>query len=770
MKSQDIIAIAKRHPIRREVASPDFFEGALLGNGSLGVNVCTRPDGVVLHFGHNNIWDIRIDESHKDKIKNFPEVWSRLCNIKGNICDDEWYRQYLKDVTNSYQAHLYPRPYPASSLYLFFDRKEYELLGHSLNIANGLLTISLEDTMGEKIFAEIFVSQNADRVYCRTIDASGTDIWLFKRMHLIPHQPDDGLPPYEILSTGFIQPLPYNGYTDRLRPGVDKGFSVLYELNGTKKELAGTLENQLFDTSRITVQVTEGYYDQICTVKSVVNRPYEEEQKRATLHWENYWSCSGLQLEDAFLEHIWYTNTYFIKCILNPDTNCPGLFANWMLGDIGTAWHGDYHLNYNTQQVFWGLMGANRMAYHIPYLRMVEDLLPVSKAWAKDFYLLEGACFPHTAYPVPMSVMPYPAPDWGWEIFETPWTVQSLWWHYSYTKDIALLRTRIYPLLREAAVFLIRYMTREGANPKDDDLYHLFPTIVPELYGLTENFTHNLDGCADLTLTKFLFHATIQAISDLAIETAEQELLQSIQKILKAFPQYPTADSRWGRVFVSTANEDPDTVIYNVPTNLMPIFPGEDIDTTRASSEELEVARRSWLHHYNEGGNDLVFYHLIGARLGLLDLEKFKRHIRYCLLPNGTASDNATLAGGRYSDTTDLKFMSRMGIWIENFSLYAVIDECLLSGHSDLIALFPNWDKQKAASFCSMRTKGAFLVDASCGGGCVRQVRVHSEQGGLLQLMNPWKKALDQKGNLYADAIICITMEKEEDLLLRETC
>ena len=62
----DIQAIAKKHSITRSVASPDFFEGALMGNGDLGVAACTRPDALVLHLGHNSIWDIRIAEDHRN--------------------------------------------------------------------------------------------------------------------------------------------------------------------------------------------------------------------------------------------------------------------------------------------------------------------------------------------------------------------------------------------------------------------------------------------------------------------------------------------------------------------------------------------------------------------------------------------------------------------------------------------------------------------------------------------------------------------------------
>ena len=220
-------------------------------------------------------------------------------------------------------------------------------------------------------------------------------------------------------------------------------------------------------------------------------------------------------------------------------------------------------------------------------------------------------------------------------------------------------------------------------------------------------------------------------------------------------------------MFVSVETEDPDHVVYNVPTNLMPIFPGEDIDVHSSSEKELEIAKRSWKFHYNEGGNDLVFYHLVGARLGVIDLEKFKRQIRYSLMPNGTATDRATLTGGRYGDDCYMDFMSRMGIWIENFSLYAVINECLIWGHTDTVRLFPNWDMNRSASFCTLRVKGAFLIDAECAEGKVTFVRVYSECGGEFRLENPWSRAVDQNGRVCDDKIICIQMQKGEEIVIR---
>jgi hypothetical protein len=47
----DSAAIARRHAIVNTVPTPNFFEGALLGNGDLGVCVTLRPDALGLHIG-----------------------------------------------------------------------------------------------------------------------------------------------------------------------------------------------------------------------------------------------------------------------------------------------------------------------------------------------------------------------------------------------------------------------------------------------------------------------------------------------------------------------------------------------------------------------------------------------------------------------------------------------------------------------------------------------------------------------------------------------
>ena len=63
--------------------------------------------------------------------------------------------------------------------------------------------------------------------------------------------------------------------------------------------------------------------------------------------------------------------------------------------------------------------------------------------------------------------------------------------------------------------------------------------------------------------------------------------------------------------------------------------------------------------------------------------------------------------------------MMRMGVWTENLSLPAVLNECLLQSYTGVIRLFPNTRRLGAASFRNLRAVGAFLVSASYDGKAV---------------------------------------------------
>ena len=105
-------------------------------------------------------------------------------------------------------------------------------------------------------------------------------------------------------------------------------------------------------------------------------------------------------------------------------------------------------------------------------------------------------------------MVPYPAPPWGYEVCETPWTVQSLWWQYQYTLDKDFLR-RVYPLLRAATDFIVAFVKKEA-----DGKYHIVPSASPENWGCTVDFRLNKDCIMDLALSEFLLDAMTGSIAN----------------------------------------------------------------------------------------------------------------------------------------------------------------------------------------------------------------------------------------------------------------
>jgi alpha-L-fucosidase 2 len=769
---------AKLHPLKSDRPAIGFFEGALLGNGAMGVVVTTRPDGIVLYFGHNNVWDIRIAQNHRDKLGTFDQVFNKVKSISDTLSvltQNTWFREYCEMAGDNY-GKPYPRPFPCGSVLLGFDRRNAELIGHRLDISNGLCEVYLLTKDKKKIKLQIFADMNSDKLWMRLTDDQGKLCpGIFDRIRVItdPSTPRE-FPVYktdEDLQGGilsFRQVMPYqepDKYDLKKGHPKDKAFllmaSVSSELGKStrinwdgNKQVMGTLEGSLLNKESFVgcISLKEGLKTgsetQFTKAGKPQNSDFTETLQKSSLIWEDYWNKSGIKLDDEFLEETWYHNLYFFNCAVREGVNTPGLFANWSYNNIGTAWHGDYHMNYNTQQPFWLTFSSNHLEKNLSYVQLIESLMDVSRKWAKEYYNLPGAYFPHSAYPVDMTMSSYPVPTWGWEICETPWAVQGLWWHYLYSKDTGFLKNRGYTPIKEAVQFLVAYMKRPEARGKQwgDDKYHIFPTIPPELYGLRPGFKYNYDCTVDLTLIKFILKAFKEATKVLGLEETEKVLLAEAEDILNNLPSYPTAVSElYGKVMVCVPGEH-DQVVYNVPNALITVFPGEDYGL-HSDSATLKLMKNTFLNQQNEGGNDLVFLNLQAARIGMLDLERFKRQINYSLLPDGTASDRAMQVHGRYSDLDNYGFMDNMGIWFENFALPAVINECLMQSYNGTIRFFPNWPGDKNAEFHHLRAAGAFLVSAVLKNGKVREIHIVSEAGSPLKMILPWDTGGMMKSN-----------------------
>ena len=305
--------------------------------------------------------------------------------------------------------------------------------------------------------------------------------------------------------------------------------------------------------------------------------------------------------------------------------------------------------------------------------------------------------------------------------------VQSLWWQYLYTQDKEYLQ-RVYPILRAAAQFISAYVKRN-----DDRKYHFSPTVSSENWGFTVDQRLNKDSILDLALTQFLLNSVVEASVVLGVDEGERVRWKEIGENLAP---YPPATGPYGEVWVDVLNA-PVGHIYNIPITLAPVFPGEQVGIG-LNTQHWEIAQRTAHTISLEGGNDLVYQPLIRARLGMLDLEWFKREVQYCRVPNGVANDRVRQSGGRYAQSLDFDYMMHMGFWCENFSLPAVLNECMMQSYAGSIRIFPNTHSLGPARFENLRAVGAFLVSATYDGGKVTNFSLYSEKGSTAKLVSPW--------------------------------
>ena len=700
----------------------------------------------------------------------------------------EVFRHYTETVSRSY-GKKWPRPWPCGTIWMNWDPRWVRVKSYSLNPANGLFQVSLEiESLRQRSrAAQIagFVDWATGAVCAHSADdvplASVFYIPAVDSDHAVDHAV---LPPPEVAAHAGAkhvtftchQHFPAIGPTESqpfpLESAKDRNFSLKgritgnWSINEGERATDVILSSEVAQPFRIDALIatprdlllrkreredssihqkkwvsipqdieygpeelnTAAYVDRELT--DVVSRSFEEAQKDSERNWGDYWSRSAIELEDKQLERIWYHNQYFLACCLRKHRTAPGLFANWHSGDIGTAWHSDYHLDYNCQQVYWGIFSSNHADMNLPYVELCENLMPIAEKFAKDTYKLPGAFFPISSYPVPSQSAAYPVPPWGYQVSMTPWTVQALWWQYLYTQDEAYLQ-RVYPLLRAAAEFLAAYVTK---GP--DNRYHIAPTVSSENWGFTVDQRLNKDCILDLALTKFLMRAMVEASQVLGVDESDAKRWKEIEQNLAP---YPKADGPYGEVWLDVLNA-PVEHVYNVPITLAPVFPGEEIGLG-SKSPDLDIAVRTAKTIRLEGGNDLVFQPLIRARLGILDFDWFKEQVAYCSLPDGIANDRVRQAGGRYAESMNFDFMMRMGVWCENFALPAVLNECMLQSYSGTIRLFPNAQGLTSARFQNLRAAGAFLISATYESGRVTHVSLLSEKGRPVRLAGPWKES-----------------------------
>ena len=444
--------------------------------------------------------------------------------------------------------------------------------------------------------------------------------------------------------------------------------------------------------------------------------------------WKIFWSRSGLKIDDELLQRTWYRGLYFLRCVSKPGVQCPGLFAG--LINNTPAWHGDYHTNYNIQQVFWAAYAANQLDLLEPYDRLIREYIPRGRWLAKKVYGMGGAYYPHVMYAYEptnpetcksRNGRQYIHHVWGLTLGVSGFTIQPVWWHYKYEPDTRFLEDTAYPVVREVAEFYVDFIEQcEGGKT-----VLLGPSVSPEHHGWTPGLALNYNCAFDIAMIRFALKAAIECAETLG---RDETLVKRCRTALSRLPDY-TVHGKKNPIVVDVKGAGPMT--YNISVPATPVFPGDAV-SFRSPEKEQELFERTIQGLRWNGNNATVMLAVSRARLSMDGtLAWLKKEVQARTRPNGTMTLN------RMHPPHGL---NNFGHYTEQFGTGVAISEMLIQSVDDIIRLFPAWPKDKAATFELLRTQGGFLVSAEQNAkGKIGPIRIQSTVGGTLRVVSPWK-------------------------------
>ncbi|MBB6735009.1 glycosyl hydrolase family 95 catalytic domain-containing protein [Cohnella zeiphila] len=193
------------------------------------------------------------------------------------------------------------------------------------------------------------------------------------------------------------------------------------------------------------------------------------------------------------------------------------------------AWSCDYHLDVNTEMNYYPTEVGHLTECRAPLFRYLRRLSDAGRETAQDFY----GCGGWVAH-VFSNAWGFTAPgwhySWGMNVTGGLWLAMQLREHYEFSLNRAFLAETAYPILREAAVFYLDYMTvhpRYGwlvTGPSNSPENSFYPG-PPEAGSHTLSMGPTMDQTLVLDLFEFCLRSAEQLDSDAALQARLREAI-----------------------------------------------------------------------------------------------------------------------------------------------------------------------------------------------------------------------------------------------------
>lgn len=378
--------------------------------------------------------------------------------------------------------------------------------------------------------------------------------------------------------------------------------------------------------------------------------------------------------------------------------------------DFDPSWGSKYTININTEMNYWPAestyLGETALSLH----QLFDRMLPNGRRTAQETYGTAGLVAHHNTE-VWGDTQPIDGVPYGLWPDGAAWLSLTLWEHYDYSRDLAYLRKRAYPIMRECAVFLLDNLFDDGAG-------HLVsgPSLSPENKYLTpegKSASLDLSPTFDVELTRALFDRVRQAASLLKVDGEFSRKLAAAESKL-----IPLQVGRFGQLQEWRRDYPEHEPGHRHMSHLFAVYPSSEIN--RETPQLWKAARTSLERRLaNKGGGT-----------------GWSRAWVVCLW--------AAFGEGNKAEES-LRVLFEQSTWPNLFDLHpphifqidgnlgatAGISEMLLQSRGPEIHLLPalpsSWP---SGSVTGLRVRGNATVDLTWSEGRVRTLKITSPIGG----------------------------------------
>ena len=397
---------------------------------------------------------------------------------------------------------------------------------------------------------------------------------------------------------------------------------------------------------------------------------------------------------------------------------------------VQPPWSSNYTTNINLEMNYWPAEPFALSECHGPMLDLTRECAEGGRRAARDYYRLDGWVAHHNVDLWRTCAPTCGEAAWAFWPMAGVWMCQHLWTHYEYTGDEAFLRDTAYPVIREAARFMLDWLCEDGegrlttapsTSPENRFIAPGGKTLRGMIADAAPGAPFRADpaavcavttgSCMDLTLIRELFGNALRASEILGLGSDEFD--GRLRDALKRLA--PFRIGRSGTLQEWHEDYEESTPGMDHVSHLYGVYPGSVINE-RDYPAEYEAAYRSLQRRVAHGGMRI---HWSGAWALALAARFHDRTLCTNLLASVTREFTANML---QKDILQIDAV---------FGYAAGIGEMLLQCHNGYIEFLPapayGWTE---GSFHGMRARGGFECALVWKDGAPAGGRVISRRGG----------------------------------------